>query len=873
LRTGKKVQERKMSKVKILIVEDDSITAEDIERALQYFEYEVTAIAKSGSGAFSQIKKDTPDLVLMDVKLPGKMDGIEVADQIRTKFNIPVVYLTASADNTTLDRIKKTSPFGFVTKPFDNKELQGVIETALSKHQMEMKIRENEKNLSIRNQQYETFFENDLFGVWRVDFKEPVLTTLSHKKIATEILETGYIAECNDHLLDMWGFKSKNEFVGKPIKELVVDREAFLKKLAKVAKNDFRAEMVDTEEMDSKGSIHHLRNSYFGYVHNQRLHWLWGFQIDITERKKVETVLKESEKKCRNIIESSPMGMHMYTLQPDGKLIFSGGNPAADTILGVDNNQFIGKTIEEAFPPLQATEVPERYRVAALKGEPWKTEQISYEDEQIKGAFEVHAFQTSPNEMTAIFLDITERKKTEEALLSSEERFKELADMLPEAIFETDTNLKLIFTNRRAFGLFGYSAEDLIKGLNGLEMLVPGDRDRAKANIAMRVKGEDPGIVEYQALKKDGSTFPVLFHASSIMKEGKLSGFRGIIVDITERRRAEKALEQNEKLLSQIAENFPNSYLSIIERDLTVGFTSGQEFKKQNLNPEQFIGLTLEQVFGDKTAIVRQYYEKTFKGEECSFELFINNQHQYYRTVPLYADDGDIPRILAVVENITERKKAEEQIKKDLKEKQVLLKEIYHRVKNNLQVISSLLGLQASYIEDKQALEMFKESRDRVRSMALIHEELYRSKEFSNIDFGKYIKNLTGQLVKTYIIDSGRIDLDCKFEDVSLGMVQAVPCGLVINELVSNALKHAFPPSFEGKGKIEITLRSMEAGEIELIVRDNGVGIPKELDIRKTESLGMHLVTLLTEDQLEGQVKLDRSRGTKFTIRFKQENS
>jgi len=113
--------------------------------------------------------------------------------------------------------------------------------------------------------------------------------------------------------------------------------------------------------------------------------------------------------------------------------------------------------------------------------------------------------------------------------------------------------------------------------------------------------------------------------------------------------------------------------------------------------------------------------------------------------------------------------------------------------------------------------------------------------------------------------------LDFKFEDVSLGIDQAIPIGLVINELVSNALKHAFPPSFERKGKIEITLRSMEAGEIELIVKDNGVGIPKELDIRKMESLGMKLVFILAEDQLDGKVKLDRSGGTKLTIRFKQE--
>ena len=230
------------------------------------------------------------------------------------------------------------------------------------------------------------------------------------------------------------------------------------------------------------------------------------------------------------------------------------------------------------------------------------------------------------------------------------------------------------------------------------------------------------------------------------------------------------------------------------------------------------------------------YYLGSINWEENGFDtdVKVKPSHPFspvFDAIALIKNDLD--------ELYKERKKAEDGIKASLKEKNLLLKEIHHRVKNNLQVISSLLGLQAKHIKDKQALEMFEESKNRVRSMALVHEELYRSKDFANIDFTKYIKNLTGLLVKTYIIDSGKIELDVKVEDVSLGIDQAVPCGLVINELVSNALKHAFPPSFEGKGKIEITLCSMEAGEIELIVKDNGVGIPKEPDIQKTESLGM----------------------------------
>lgn len=165
--------------------------------------------------------------------------------------------------------------------------------------------------------------------------------------------------------------------------------------------------------------------------------------VEEGERKQVEEALRESEKKFRNIIESSPMGMHMYQLEADGRLVFTGANPSADALLGVENSQFIGKTIEEAFPPLKDTEVPERYRLAAGKGIPWETEQIAYEDDKIAGAFEVHAFQTSPGRMVTTFLEITERKRAEEEIKKLneelEQRVKERTAQLEAANKELKT--------------------------------------------------------------------------------------------------------------------------------------------------------------------------------------------------------------------------------------------------------------------------------------------------------------------------------------------------------------------------------------------------------------------------------------------------
>ncbi len=218
-------------------------------------------------------------------------------------------------------------------------------------------------------------------------------------------------------------------------------------------------------------------------------------------------------------------------------------------------------------------------------------------------------------------------------------------------------------------------------------------------------------------------------------------------------------------------------------------------------------------------------------------------------------------------EEITQRKQGEEKIKASLKEKEVLLQEVHHRVKNNMQIISSLFNLQSGRIKDKQAFEIFKSSQNRVRSMALIHERFYQSKDMSRVDFDEYAQSLTSHLFSSHGISPGAVKLNLNIKDVFLDLNTAIPCGLIINEIISNSLKHAFPDG--KKGEIEIAMHPLNKDEMEVIVSDNGVGLPKKVDFRKTDSLGLHLVNILAEDQLHGDIKLDRTKGTSFHIKFK----
>jgi two-component sensor histidine kinase len=216
--------------------------------------------------------------------------------------------------------------------------------------------------------------------------------------------------------------------------------------------------------------------------------------------------------------------------------------------------------------------------------------------------------------------------------------------------------------------------------------------------------------------------------------------------------------------------------------------------------------------------------------------------------------------------DLAERKHAEDRLTVSLKEKEVLLKEIHHRVKNNFQIITSLLNLQSRNIADPEMIKQFDDSTNRIRAMALVHEKLYQSSDLSRIDFASYIKTIAEDLYSSYATILERPELVIKTEEVQLPIDQAIPCGLIVNELITNALKYAFPAGSTGN-RLSITLQRNQGGVIDIRIGDNGIGLPAGIDIEKTLSLGLQLVGLLIK-QVHGTYRLDREGGTEWVISF-----
>ena len=257
---------------------------------------------------------------------------------------------------------------------------------------------------------------------------------------------------------------------------------------------------------------------------------------------------------------------------------------------------------------------------------------------------------------------------------------------------------------------------------------------------------------------------------------------------------------------------------------------------------------------------------ESFDEKDVYFPITTGDTDGYFNVkgVPLLKD-GMIIGAVTTHEDITIRKKAEEQIKTALKEKETLLEEIHHRVKNNMAVIASLLKLQSNNIDDERIKEALKESQSRVYAMSAVHETLHGSENLSEIDLKVYLAKITTTIFQTYSVNPDKVKLNYDVERIPISINQASPLGLIINELISNSLKYAFPD--DRNGEINVSMKKLDK-ELELTVMDDGVGIPDGLDWKNSSTLGLKLVRTLVENQLDGSIDIENKNGTKFIIKF-----
>jgi PAS domain S-box-containing protein len=492
-------------------------------------------------------------------------------------------------------------------------------------------------------------------------------------------------------------------------------------------------------------------------------------------------------------------------------------------------------------------------------------------------------------------VDLTTYEEATNALKQSEEKYRLIYESSNDAILLLDGQ-KVMNANKKAQELFpriiggrlfNYSEDRSIESEKKFVKKRSNLSDQKSVKFDWIFKGKG-GILETEVFISEVVLEGVVYHQCVVHDQTEVNSL------VRETARAQVAEETNRKLEQEIfqkekAENKLNEQLlrskAIFESSsntflLTLDLNGYVlTFNSQSKNYYQKIsGIQLEAGLDFKESLFNflnkneirtfQYLtSKVYKGKQKQVEFRLNiNDREYWLEVylsPIYGVNNEISEISLVAHDITEKQQASEEIRESLKEKEILLKEIHHRVKNNMQVISSILNLQSSYVEDKNTLLILQESRDRIRSMAMIHESLYKRDDFSSIDFSGYIDNLVQNLVSSYQVGQ-KIKINKDLQRVSIDLDQAIPCGLLVNEVITNSLKYGWDE--EGTGNINIALKK-EDNTITIEIGDDGRGLPEEFDLIKSDTLGLQLIITLVE-QLDGQLSVDISKGTKYLIKF-----
>jgi len=625
---------------------------------------------------------------------------------------------------------------------------------------------------------------------------------------------------------------------------------------------------------------------------------------DITERKFASEILERSEERYRAVAVQTGQLIYDYDVKND----HSSWAGAIEELTGYSSEEFQSFT-----PDVWADHVHPEDREKAIKAhESCRNGEKYFEEYRLRrkdGSYfyveDSGVYLKNENRgiyrVLGVMKDITERKLAQEKLEKSEEKYRIAAEQTGQIVFDYDPDTGEADWAGAINEITGYSCDEFQKFNQKIwvENLHPEDRERVTGSIKRSFENGEKFNEEFRFRRKDGNYIHVEYCGVWIKDEaGCVYRALGVMKDITGIKLASEKLKESEQRYRSFMKNFGG-----------IAFQVGLDFTPILVdgNVEEITGYKANDIISGKVdwyqIVFPQDRKRLFENREKLMNdplLFIEHEYRIKHR------DGKVKWIREIIQNVsdatgkkrilqgaiydvTRQKEAEDSL---VKVEEIRKKEIHHRIKNNLQVISSLLELQAEKFNDQEVLEAFHESQNRVAAMAIIHEELYRSKNNETLDFSAYLQKLTADLLRSYTVRAGDVRMQLDIEETFLGMDTAVPLGIIINELVSNSLKHAFPPG--RKGEIRIKLCKTEESkknknisniinnidsknsvdksiQYKLIISDNGLGFPENIDFRNTSSLGLQLVNILVE-QLEGTIELEKGVETAFKILFKEDN-
>ena len=721
------------------------------------------------------------------------------------------------------------------------------------------------------------------------------LSNVSHESVVF-VRKDHTIVDCNDQFAVLFGLFNRQDIVGKKIIDFIniTDLERINRSVDISSANRSEIRTFDNSGkvifLDVTGSDIHYKTELIKVL---VLH-------DITARKKAEFSLEQTVVRFRNLLENSPNAIIILT---DEKIKYV--NQVAIELFGVDDeDSLFDRPFLEFIPSVYKT-IIKTDLVSVREGAEMEYKEIrvltelgNEIDVGIQSTLTIYenkpSIQISLNNIsermqlvqqqmrvriieeinTVLKKEIEEHKRTQQKLEEQKNYTRNIIESSLDMIIAVDETGKITEFNKASQDLFGYSLEEILG--QPMSILYESQKEFEEVSATLKKSGFYSG--EITNLSKENRRFTSLLSASLIINDkGAVIGSMGVSRDITEYRANERiALEQKAKLES-IFNSTENMLMWTMDKDYKL-----TSFNNNTLNWFQEFIKEIPQLHEPILPVIERHLDENYnQGQLKAFDQAFNGKPQQFEFAvksssaatiwlqaflnPVYVD-GKLEEVSCLMYDNTERKQIDRKIRDSLKEKEVLLQEVHHRVKNNLQVISSILNLQSSYVTDPSTLDILQESQNRIKSMSFIHETLYRTTDFSSINFSEYIKSLSHNLIQSYTLQNCKVDFVADIDTIEMSIDQSIPCGLIVNELVSNALKYAFKD--RKKGKLMIELKE-NGKQVSLRVSDDGVGLPENFKFEKNDSLGVQLVYSLTE-QLDGTIEVNSEKGTSFLITFEK---
>lgn len=859
----------------VLFINNQDETFKPISTILTKNGYNVQ-FATSEEQSLQLIQQYTPDVILIEIKIQD-INGFEIFNklkEIEKTRDVPVIFMISQNEDKV--RGYEVGAADFITIPTEPVELL----TKVKMHVITSKLIRENNTLKEEIEKYKCI-ESPLR-----ENEEKLKSIIASINDLVFVIDRNGVF-CNFYQpLDRFDlYIPPEKFLGKSFKDVMPPHvvnmvEAAidaLNKTGNVQQIDYHLEMPDGKRLYN-AKISKLIDSSKGFI---------GFTFvirDITDRKKLEEILEKDQQELKLIIDSLPI--IVFYKDKEGRFIRV--NKTFAEALKIHEEDFVGKTVFDFYSNKIAQSMTDDDREVlnschsklniieqyeSVSGIRWaQTDKIPIRDKN-----------DIPIGLIGFAQDITERKLAEEALKRSEEKYRELVENLNDVVFSSTADGTINYISPVVQLFSDYIPEDLI-GKNFMNIVHPDDFEMIAKALIDVLQG-NIFLGELRVLLKSGEVKWV--HASSrpVYNGEKVIGIHGVITDISERKKAEESLKISEAKLSNAMKianlghweydvvkdifTFNDNFYSIFHTDVKQvgGYTmSSAEYARRFVHP-------------DDNAVVEIETKKAIETSDPYFSRYLEHRIIYangetgYITVRFFIvkdDKGKTIMTYGVNQDITERKKTEEVLKKSLQEKDVLLLEIHHRVKNNLNIILSLLKFQEESIKDKGLKEKFNKIENRIYSIALIHSLLYKSKNISKVNFKEYITNLVNYLINSYGEQSPIIELLFNVEKTELDINKIKTLGLIINELVTNTLKYAFLKDQNKKKKIKIIF-NCENDNYMLKVKDNGKGLPKNFDINKNTTSGLFLVKILCEE-INGTLIIKNNRGVEVEIRFTEKN-